>query len=194
VSLRDTLSAAVARCAPIPLQHATTAPEHATADATIVQQPERHPGVLSPLCNTQRNTCATNLLRAPLKNGVARCTGIGTQHATRATRRAPENAFRLSRAEADRCHAEPWDDATCARFVARVTLFLRRGIGASDADDLAEALAARDRDHDDRRLCAECRHGRAQRCPDGAPLPLGVLHRCAVFVPDGLAPHSGEKG
>ena len=75
-----------------------------------------------------------------------------------------QRAYRLSAAEADRCHAEPWDDATIARFVARVVLFLRRGFDATDADDLAERLHLGDVQGDDRVLCAECRHYRRGQC------------------------------
>jgi hypothetical protein len=103
--------------------------------------------------------------------------------------------YRLSRAEADVAHAEPWDDAACGRFVARVALFMRRGIEASDADDLAERLHLRDVQADDRRLCLECRHlaGRSGtwRCGNhraaGLALPevgrdlAGLLQRCAGF-------------
>lgn len=76
---------------------------------------------------------------------------------------ATSRPYRLTRAEAEAAHAEPWDDAACARFVARVALFLRRGLDATDADDLAERLHLRDVQGDDRRLCLECRHlsGRA---------------------------------
>ena len=35
-------------------------------------------------------------------------------------------------------------------------VFLRRGIGADDADDLAERLTLRDREGDDQRICIEC--------------------------------------
>lgn len=109
-------------------------------------------------------------------------------------RLATLRAYRLSAAEADEAHAEPWDDAAIARFVARVALFMRRGIGAGDADDLAERLHRRDVQGDDRRLCIECAHlaGRpgAWRCTNaraagvGSELPRGLatrLQRCGGF-------------
>ena len=73
--------------------------------------------------------------------------------------------YRLSQADADAAHAEPWDDAAIGRFVVRLSLFLRRGIDATDADDLAERLHLRDLQGDDRRLCLECAHlaGRTRR-------------------------------
>ena len=69
-----------------------------------------------------------------------------------------ERPYRLSAADADRCHAGAWDEGETGRFVARVSLFLRRGVGAEDADDLAERLVLRDRDGDDQRACVECRN------------------------------------
>jgi hypothetical protein len=65
---------------------------------------------------------------------------------------------KLTLAEGDAAHAEPWDEAAIGRFVARVSLFLRRGIDAAHADDLAERLHLRDAQGDDRALCVECRH------------------------------------
>lgn len=73
----------------------------------------------------------------------------GARDFSRALLAANEGAsrpYRLSSADADRCHWPLWTDAEVARFVARVALFLRRGISATDADDLAEALVLRDRD------------------------------------------------
>lgn len=83
-------------------------------------------------------------------------------------------------------HGEPWDDATCARFSARVVLFLRRGLTPGDADDLAERLVSLDRDRCGLRVCLECRHlvGHASngwRCR--RPRQAGV----AAALPDELA-------
>ena len=77
---------------------------------------------------------------------------------------ANNRPYKLSAADAGQCHAQPWDDATCARFVARVSRFLRLGIDATDADDLAERLHLRDAQQDDRRMCLECLHYRPGRC------------------------------
>ena len=103
--------------------------------------------------------------------------------------------YKLTQGEADAAHAEPWNNAACARFVARVSLFLRRGINATDADDLAERLHLRDVHGDDRVMCVECRHlgGRAGdwRCSNhraadvGRELPAVLtttMQRCAGFV------------
>lgn len=80
------------------------------------------------------------------------------------THAKPTRPYKLTPAEADAAHAEPWNDAACARFVARVSLILRRGINATDADDLAERLHLRDVHADHRHLCVECRHYRPHRC------------------------------
>jgi len=72
--------------------------------------------------------------------------------------------YKLTQVEADAAHAEPWDDAAIGRFVTRVSLFLRRGVNATDADDLAERLHLRDLQGDDRRLCLECSHLSGRRC------------------------------
>lgn len=87
----------------------------------------------------------------------------------------------LSPTAADRCHWPPWSEGEIATFVRRVSLFMRRGVSAPDADDLAEALVLRDRDGDDRRTCVECAHGAKRRCAGGGPLPADVLHRCGAF-------------
>lgn len=89
----------------------------------------------------------------------------------------------LSRAAADRCHTPEWSDAEIFAFTTRAVKFVRIGL-RHDADHLAELLTLRDRDGDDRRLCVECRHCRAARCPDGLPLPPEVLHRCGGFTKD----------
>jgi hypothetical protein len=98
-----------------------------------------------------------------------------------ASSRTPMRPYALTKADADRCHALPWDDAACARFVARVGLFLRHGFNAEDADDLAERLYLRDRDLDDRHLCIECRH-----CGGRAP-----AWRCARPLASGIGPDLG---
>ena len=71
---------------------------------------------------------------------------------------AQQRPYRLSRAQGDAAHAEPWDDATIARFQARAAGIERRGFGAQDAEDLAEQLHLRDCHADYRHLCLECEH------------------------------------
>ena len=86
----------------------------------------------------------------------------------------------MSRESAETCHTPCWNDAEIFTFTVRASKFIRMGL-QGDADHLAELLVQRDREGDDRVLCVECRHGRAARCPDGAPMPVGVLHRCGGF-------------
>lgn len=50
----------------------------------------------------------------------------------------------------------PWTDAEINRFQLRVVLFERRGLGTDEAERLADTLAARDQERDDRRMCIEC--------------------------------------
>ena len=71
---------------------------------------------------------------------------------------AQERPYRLTQAQGDAAHAEPWDDATIARFQARAVGIARRGFGAQDAEDLAEQLHLRDVHADYRHLCLECKH------------------------------------
>jgi hypothetical protein len=108
---------------------------------------------------------------------------------------SPPRPHRLSKAEADRCHRPAWSEAEIAAFVARVALFLRRGMPAADADDLAERLTLRDRNGDDRGMCVECRFlERSGGCAEARagrlygfdrryePLRT-VLQRCESFEP-----------
>lgn len=79
------------------------------------------------------------------------------------------------------CHFPSWNDIEIQLFADRRDRLLRWGYGEQQADDLAERLTLRDREQDDRRVCAECQHGRSRRCPDGLPLPGELLHRCNSF-------------
>ncbi|WP_298829374.1 hypothetical protein [uncultured Piscinibacter sp.] len=89
----------------------------------------------------------------------------------------------MTKQQADACHAGGWSDAEIEAFISRCDRLLRWGWAELDAERLAERLVLRDREQDDRHACAECRYGRARTCPDGSPLPLGVLHRCGGFAP-----------
>lgn len=55
-------------------------------------------------------------------------------------------------------HSTAMNTGEIVAFTSRTMLFMRRGIEASKADDLAESLMLRDRQADDRRLCLECSH------------------------------------
>ena len=50
----------------------------------------------------------------------------------------------------------PWTDAEINRFNLRVGLFERRGLTTDESEKLADHLAARDQERDDRRMCIEC--------------------------------------
>ena len=102
---------------------------------------------------------------------------------------------RLTLAEADEAHREPWDDAAIATFTQRVVLFIRRGVNATDADDLAERLHLREVQGDDRVVCVECRHLAGRRCGNARAAGVGrdmpdalvtTLQRCLGF--EGAAP------
>lgn len=80
-------------------------------------------------------------------------------------------------------HSQAWTDEDIARFLSRRDRLLRWGWTEADAERLAERLVIRDREQDDRGSCSECHHGRARTCPDGSPLPIELLHRCAGFAP-----------
>ncbi|MDP3139826.1 MAG: hypothetical protein Q8N17_26255 [Burkholderiaceae bacterium] len=52
----------------------------------------------------------------------------------------------------------PWGDVEFRRFPVRVALFKRRGLNEAQAEALADRLALRDQEKDDRRVCLECEH------------------------------------
>lgn len=52
----------------------------------------------------------------------------------------------------------PWGDAEFRRFDFRLGLFMRRRLPESEAERLADRLALRDQERDDRRVCDECAH------------------------------------
>lgn len=120
-----------------------------------------------------------------------------------------QRPYKLPPAEAGRCHAEPWNDTACAVFVARITRFMRLGISAADADDLAERLHLRDVEGDDRRHCVECRHLAREapsrwecREPSAAGFGSGLSselvtmsQRCPAFTSaEATAPKGPENG
>lgn len=77
-----------------------------------------------------------------------------------------------------------WTEIEVARFARRVDKFLSEGLNEREAEQLAEQMLYRDRPDsgDDRRVCFECTHLRANaRCRPGV-LPLRfVLQRCDGF-------------
>jgi len=98
---------------------------------------------------------------------------------------------------------QPWNDKEIARFLFREALFVKRGCSADEAAKLADRLAARDQDKDDRRVCLECKNLKR----DGGCAEVGrmigtdpkhkpvqtILFRCAFFdwrMPDLPKPES----
>lgn len=77
----------------------------------------------------------------------------------------------------------PWGDAEFRRFAFRLDLFRRRGLLAHEAEALADRLALRDQEKDDRRICLECQHVRPQlRCVHSHAVLTDVLQRCPSFA------------
>lgn len=137
----------------------------------------------------------------PPERHAAGCAGfVSKPPAPKADRR-----YRLTHAEADRCHAPGWDDAEIDRFQTRHARFIRLGIADQDADDLAERLTLRDRGCDDRRMCLECRElalsGQCSAAARGGmpgvdrrmePVP-DILMRCQCFKP-AVSAHGINQG
>jgi hypothetical protein len=92
-------------------------------------------------------------------------------------RAAADRPHRLASEEADRCHAPCWDDAEIAAFTARTERFAL--LGRADADDLAERLTLRDRQHDNTRVSGRpsigFRHEGTLRRMDGSRDRLAEL-------------------
>ena len=87
--------------------------------------------------------------------------------------------------------AVAWTDEDIARFLARRARLLRWGWCEAEAEKLADRLARRDREQDERVSCTDCRHYRPGRCgnhrqaglttPDlGRDLAV-LLQRCPGF-------------
>jgi hypothetical protein len=71
-------------------------------------------------------------------------------------------------------------------FDGRVQAFKSKGLSDMQAGALAESLALRDSQLDDRRACAECFQSSYGRCKVGK-YPIGdsnilILHRCSGFA------------
>jgi len=86
-----------------------------------------------------------------------------------------------------------WTDKEIARFIKRVGMFKRRGVSTAMAEAMADRLAARDQDRDDRRMCIECaelqrdggcfaaRQGRLHGTAKRHEPVLDLLARCEGF-------------
>jgi hypothetical protein len=76
-----------------------------------------------------------------------------------------------------------WTGKEIGRFLFREGLFRRRGMSAADAERVADRLAGRDQDRDDRRICAECAHFQQSRtCFKQLPTSFIQLIRCEGFA------------
>ena len=99
----------------------------------------------------------------------------------------------LTLEQGDRCHSPSWNDGEIQAFTHRRDRLLRWGYPEQDADDLAERLTLRDREHDERVSCTDCRHYRPGRCgnhraaglrvPDMGRDLAAMLQRCEGFTP-----------
>jgi len=204
---RQAAGAKVARCTHQRMQHATTAPADATADATPVQQGSCTPVATRPRirqrsCTDCRHLSRVKTCTAPVAAGLLPTFGIVWPPAAHAAScaafsgkvpvQAQERPYRLMPAQGDAAHADAWDDAAIARFQARVQRLVRLGFDADDADDLAEGLHLRDVRADYRHPCLECSHYRPGRCgnhraaglrsPELARDLASMLQRCAGFA------------
>jgi hypothetical protein len=75
-----------------------------------------------------------------------------------------------------------WTEVETQTFLVWHNRFLGLGLSDTRAENLADELVARDREHDDRRLCFECRHCRPGPCCVKQLAVLDVLQRCDHFV------------
>lgn len=86
-----------------------------------------------------------------------------------------------------------WNDAQIKRFMFRVGLFIRRGLDLHAAESIADRLAFRDFERDDRHMCLECsslqRGGRCFEVQQGNMRGVSrrhepvqnILQRCDLF-------------
>ena len=81
-----------------------------------------------------------------------------------------------------------WNEKYIARFKAREGLFKRRGLEPAPAEALADRLAVRDYEGDDRGVCIECSHWQqgswktGNTCFKQQPFLLTILQRCDSFT------------
>jgi hypothetical protein len=88
------------------------------------------------------------------------------------------------------------DDGEITRMVGYATQARRHGLNVDDAEEIADRLTLRDRQHDDRRMCIECRclelSGRCAAARAGQLAGVDRRHepvktalmRCAGFTPN----------
>jgi hypothetical protein len=76
-----------------------------------------------------------------------------------------------------------WTDSEIAAFTDRVLRLQGLGVDLLKAEGLAETLHKRDRDIDDRRMCAECVNLAGTRCRNQWAAELGVGGRVVDVAP-----------
>lgn len=100
-------------------------------------------------------------------------------------------------------HSEAMNTAEIDAFMARLARFTDKGMSYDEAERLADALVARDRQGDDRRLCLECAHLQGAgrwRCGNWRQADVArdalardlvlMLQRCAGFAASAQLPLS----
>jgi hypothetical protein len=204
-TLQRTLDPELHRCTPYGMQPCNYPEESATVDATGAQQTapahsEAHAtedatGMQHPSCTAVAPVELPNIeaQRAAYEERAAIREHEGGQPRADAERGASVDLLRLSRAQADECHAGGWTDSEMLSFSKRQSLMLARGHAPDEAEAMAEALTLRDRQGDDRRICLECAHlGARGRCIAASagringvdkrlePVPT-ILQRCEAF-------------
>lgn len=81
-------------------------------------------------------------------------------------------------------HGDGWTDAEIDRFTGRVLRLQNLGGDLLKAEGMAETLLQRDRDGDDRRMCAECSNLSGRQCRNAQGAELGLpSHRTADVSP-----------
>ncbi len=196
-TLRRSLDPKLHRCTPYAMQPCNSPQESATADATRTQQAEvapRQTDATDDATTLQHPSCMAvaaaehSSFQAQLEAFEERAAvreHDGRQSRPDAERGASVDLLRLSRAQADECHAGGWDDAEILSFLKRQSLMLARGYALEDAEAIAEALTLRDRKGVDRHMCCECQHlTQARRCSAAARGDMPGVSRQMEPVPD----------
>ena len=94
-------------------------------------------------------------------------------------------------------HSDAMNGAELEQFAKRSQQFTRRGSSVESAEAMADRLAIRDREHDDRRICLECTHlGERGRCIAASAgrirAPTDGLSRCRRSSNDARPSDSGR--
>ena len=128
------------------------------------------------------------------KRGLLSVLAVTSEGGAHEIQTAPMLASRpAEKPEALDLSAVAWTDSDIAGFLGRRARLLRWGWPEADAETLAERLVKRDREHDERVSCADCRHYQPGRCGNHRSAGLNVadvgrdlaalLQRCPGFMP-----------